>query len=278
MNPTRKIKEVLIQFIMSCGFVIRRYNPRDPLLRCSLQGSLQAAGGIGFAPNTIIDIGAARGSWSREVEPIWPEARYILIDPLEENRDELKSVCSKLKHADYRIAAITDHTGNININVHPDLDGSSIFLEREENINGISREVRTLTVDDLVAEMHLEPPFLLKADVQGAEMKVLIGAKRAWPAIDMIILEVLLFDIYQGNNPQIYDMMSHLKSHGFVVWDIFGMGYRMLDDALCQVDMVFVRDDGLFRRYQQYANQQQRREQLAALRRDHPRRLRDQEF
>ncbi|MBN2438699.1 MAG: FkbM family methyltransferase [Deltaproteobacteria bacterium] len=273
MNATDSIKELLKRIARRCGFVVQRYDPRHPPSRCSLQSSMRVAHAIGFAPETVIDVGAARGCWSAEVSTIWPESHYILIDPLEENQDDLKSVGKKLKHSDYRIAAMTDRSGNLTLNVHADLEGSSIFLEREDGINGMPREIESLTVDDLVSDMGLRPPILLKADVQGAEMQVIMGAKRTLPIVEMIILEVLLFDIYQGENPQLFDTVSYLKSNGFVTWDIFGMGYRMLDDALCQVDMVFVREGGLFREFHQYANRDQRQEQLAAIKRDNPKRL-----
>lgn len=268
-----KIKELLKRIARSHGFVVQRYNPREPLLRCTLDGSMSAARGAGFIPKTVIDVGAARGCWSAEVSSIWPDARYILIDPLEENRRELQNVCEKLKNADFRITAITDHSGKIRINVHPDLEGSTIFLEREENINGVPREVNSMTLDDLHAEMRFETPVLLKADVQGAEMQVLTGAAKSWPLFDMIILEVLLFDIYQGDNPQLHDVIYYLESKGFAAWDIFGMGYRMLDNALCQVDMVFVREDGIFRKVHKYATEEQRLVQLAAIKSANPKRV-----
>ncbi len=268
-----KIKEILKRIARHYGFVVQRYNPCESFLRCTLNGSMSAARGAGFTPKTVVDVGAARGCWSAEVSSVWPDARYILIDPLEENRQELDRVCGKLKNADFRITAITDHSGKIIINIHPDLEGSTIFLEREENINGVPREVNSMTLDDLHAGMRFENPVLLKADVQGAEMQVLTGAAKAWPLFDMIILEVLLFDIYQGNNPQLYDVIYYLKSKGFVVWDIFGMGYRMLDDALCQVDVVFVREDGIFRKVHKYATEKQRLDQLAAIKSANPKRF-----
>jgi FkbM family methyltransferase len=255
------------------GFVVQRYDPRNTLLRCSLKNSMTVARQIGFTPKSIIDVGAARGCWSAEVASIWPDARYILIDPLEENHQELKSVCCKLKNADYRVSAITDYSGTITINIHTDLDGSSIYLEREGNINGVPRDVTSITLDDLLADLRVESPILLKADVQGAEMKVLMGARQSLPLVDMIILEVLLFDIYQSKNPQMSDVIAYLKSKNFVTWDVFGMGYRMLDNALCQVDMVFVREDGLFRKVHQYATEEQRLDQLAAIKSANPKRF-----
>ena len=196
---SEKIKEILKRIARYYGFDVQKHDPRNSLLRCSLNGSMTVARGVGFTPKTVIDVGAARACWSAEVSSIWPDAHYMLVDPLEENHQELKCICRKLKNADYRIAAITDRSGKITINVHPDLDGSTIFLERENNINGVSRDITSITLDDLLAEMRFESPILLKADVQGAEMQVLLGATQSLPLIDMIILEVLLFDIYQGN-------------------------------------------------------------------------------
>jgi len=269
-----KFKRFLKGVARHYGFVVQRYDPKSLLERCSLNGSMAVAHGVGFTPETIIDVGAARGCWSEKVSSIWPDARYILIDPLEENQHELECVCSKLKKADIRIAAITDHSGKVTINVHPDLEGSTIFLERENNINGVPREVTSITLDDLFAEMKCEHPILLKADVQGAEMQVLTSATQMLPFVEMIILEVLLFDIYQGNNPQLHDVVDYLKAKNFVVWDIFGMGYRMLDDALCQADIVFVREYGSFRKDHRFATEAQRASQLEFLKSHNYKRVR----
>ena len=44
--------------------------------------------------------------------------------------------------------------------------------------------------------------------------------------------------------PQFFDMVHWMKQSRFVAYDIFGFHYRPLDNALCQVDMAFVREDG----------------------------------
>lgn len=89
----------------------------------------------------------------------------------------------------------------------------------------------------------------------------------------MVILEVLFFDIFQGHNKQFGEMVAFMHSKGFVVWDIFGLSYRRLDNACYQADMVFVREGGQFRAFHQYATPEQRREQLAYHREENPKRL-----
>jgi hypothetical protein len=115
-------------------------------------------------------------------------------------------------------------------------------------------------------------PILLKADVQGAEMRVLEGALPVLDKVEMIVLEVLLFDFFQGQNPQLHDVVGWLHEQGFVTWDIFGQGYRPLDHALSQVDMVFVKNAGMFRTKHEYASEEQRMCQFDAIAaRDHAR-------
>jgi FkbM family methyltransferase len=255
------------------GIEIKRYQEEISDERCSLLGSMRTAAALGFTPTTILDVGAARGLWSKEVAKVWPEAHYLMIEPLVENEAALWNICRALTRAEYRLSVASEKSGVNSINVHPDLDGSSLFLERELNINGLPRQVNALAIDSLEKELGLKGPFLIKADVQGAELKVLVGAKHVLPDTEMLVLEVVLYDIYQGKGPQLYDIVSYLKTKGFVAWDIFGNGYRMVDNALCQVDMVFVKEKGVFRKVHQYATEEQRLQQLASISKNSPERL-----
>jgi hypothetical protein len=53
----------------------------------------------------------------------------------------------------------------------------------------------------------------------------------------------------------------HMKNRGFVAYDISGLQYRPLDNALSQVDIAFVKEDGLFRQRHFYATPEQREAQ-----------------
>jgi len=247
------------------GIEIRRLPPAETRDRCSLLGSLRTACNAGFTPAAVLDIGAARGEWALRAATLWPEARYLLIDPLEENVAALSRAVQALGNADIRLAAVGRETGTVPIHVHPDLDGSSLFEEREEIVNGTVRSVPMTTVDHSVRECGLAGPFLLKADVQGAELAVIEGASATLARTELIILEVSLFDFFCGGAPQFENLVAAMGERGFVAWDVFAMKYRPIDGALAQADVAFVRRNGLFRRIQQYATDAQRREQLSRL-------------
>lgn len=264
---------ILKRLAAACGVEVRRLASGPNRDRCSLLASLQTAAAVGFAPATILDVGAARGAWSRQAAQVWPEAKFLLVDPLEENRAALAQAVGRLSDAAFQMAAVGREAGSTVMHVHSDLDGSSLYEEREEAVEGTTRSVGMTTVDRLVRDYALRAPLLLKADVQGAELAVVDGAELTLKQTELVVLEVSLFDFFRGAAPQLGELVAAMGERGFVVWDIFGMGYRPLDGALSQVDMAFVRREGMFRRFQQYATEEQRREQMARLARETPSRI-----
>lgn len=209
----------------------------------------------GFYPGTIIDIGVAYGTPG--LYGIFKDAKYMLIEPLAEWEAVCEDICDKY-NAEYIIAAAGKESGVITINVHPDLSGSSTYNETEgEHVDGSSREVNVVTVDELFVERNLKAPVIIKIDVQGAELDVLEGAKDVLGVSEIIILEVSLFQFFR-EGPQFYDIVHYMKQYGFVVYDIFGGDNRLLDNALGQIDLVFVKENGLFRKSHDYASRVQR--------------------
>ncbi|GAI90915.1 unnamed protein product, partial [marine sediment metagenome] len=65
------------------------------------------------------------------------------------------------------------------------------------------------------------------------------------------------------DGPQLFDIVAFLKQKGFVVYDIVGHNYRPLDDALAEVDIVFVKEKGMFRSSPLFASPEQRKRQFA---------------
>jgi FkbM family methyltransferase len=224
--------------------------------RNSLQGSLKHIKRLGFEPRTVLDVGAATGT--PELYTAFPKARHILIEPLEENRPRLEEVAKRYENAEYILAAATRKSGQITINVHPDLMGSSLYLEREDSdVNGSPRIVPAISLDELYRQGKIEGPCLLKVDVQGAELDVLSGSEQTLKVTEYAVLECSLFRFFE-EGPQLADIIDFMKERRFSVYDLFGVQYRLLDDSMSQVDIAFVKEDGVFRQSHAYATREQR--------------------
>lgn len=228
-------------------------------IRTSMYDCLQQAVINGLKPNTVIDVGTAYGTHA--LYNIFPNAKHILIEPLEEFIPHLDNIVSKLNNAEYIIAAAASTKGNIIINVHPDLVGSSVYKEEEDsNVNGFERAVNAITLDDICQNKKTSGPYLIKIDTQGSELDVIEGARTVLQDTEFVILEVSFFEFFKGA-PQIYDCITFMKQNGFVAYDIFDLQYRLLDRAMPQIDIAFVQGESYFRRFGFYANPEQRYKQ-----------------
>lgn len=254
------VKVTLRKLLNILGLEIHRVSQANSRhCRYSMQGCLQQAFENGLNPKTIIDVGAAKGTPA--LYKVFPKARHVLIEPLEEFAPCLDTLVGNLDNAEYILAAATSHPGSIVINVHPDLVGSSIYKEEEEsNVNGVERIIPAIQIDQLCLDKSTQGPYLIKIDTQGSELDVLRGALSILEETEFIILEVSLFEFFQ-DGPQIYDCMKFMNDHGFVAYDIFDLQYRLLDRAMSQVDIAFVKENSCLRKFHFYATEEQRNEQ-----------------
>ena len=226
---------------------MRRKKREVPLARILLHAKNR-----GFTPATVIDGGAAHGNWSRECSTIFPDAQYLLIEPLAEYEKDLQEVTRIIKRATVVPIVLKSESGAVPFNVHPDLEGSSLFMEQGGvEVNGLARTLPAETLDVIVREQVTSGPYFLKLDVQGAELEVLRGAEETLKNTEYVILETSLFAAYD-NVPLLHSVIAFMAERGFVPYDMLGLLYRPLDGALCQADVCFVKENGMFRKERAY--------------------------
>ena len=209
---------------------------------------------LGLAPQTVIDVGVGPGT--PDLYQGFPDARLLLVEPLEEWRAALEAV-QRARPTEVVIAAAGADTGELEIGVHRVRACSSMLGARRGD--GAEQERRTVPVvrlDDVAAERRLPAPFVLKADVEGAELAVLAGAREVLRETELVLLEVSLFELVPGA-PQFHDVVRWMDEHGFAVADIYNGHNRPLDGALAQLDVAFVQAEGRFRREHAYATPEQ---------------------
>ena len=257
------IRVVIRHLFNLLGFEIKKIqnNQWNGYQRNSQEGAVVNIKSLNFNPDFIIDIGAAFGDVTRILKRHFPNSKVILIEALSEYESTLRIVKKELSDTDYIITAVGSNEGSITFNVHPDLVGSSLMNETEgKEADGIPRTVPCTTLDAIKNKYQLNGKGILKIDVQGAELEVLKGASDILKNIEVIFMEVSLLGLFV-NGPQLSDVVDFMKKLGFVCYDIYGNQYRPLDGAACMIDMVFVKEDGFFRKFHHYATKEQRKQQ-----------------
>ncbi|MCH2177364.1 MAG: FkbM family methyltransferase [Mariniblastus sp.] len=204
---------------------------------------LQRLAHLGVKPERVIDIGASTGVWSWTASHVFPDAKYVLIDPLM-SRYEAKHrqyYLQGIAHHELIEAALSNQTGQTEILVSDDLYGSSLINVDTQIRSTHTSQVEVLRLDDLAREKSWTEKTVVKLDVQYAEHLVIDGGLDFIDKhVDALILELSL----EREHP-------HAKTYVEMVQMMRDLGYELVDEMegwrnpstgrLEQKDSVFVR-------------------------------------
>lgn len=204
---------------------------------------------LGLAPGSIIDVGVGTGT--RELYTAFPDARLMLVEPLEEWRGHLEAIARE-RPAVLAMAAAGPTAGEVQIAVHRAPVCSSMLGSRRGDGEQPGRSVAMVRLDDLVSQHAMPGPFVLKIDVEGGELEVMRGAPEVLSESELVLLECSLFELVPGM-PLLHEVIAWMNQNGFVVAELYNGHNRLLDGSLAQLDVAFVREDGRFRREHDYA-------------------------
>lgn len=207
---------------------------------CGFAKAFSRLAARGLVAEEIVDVGAAQGCWTRECMAVFPQARYLLADPLPANRGPLAKLAAENPRITVWNGAIGAAPGTLSMHVHG--DQSSAFMAADRSLGGPQTiEVPMRTLDSFLADGTLRRPTILKADVQGYELSVLEGARETLRHTSVVLLEVSFRRIYHGM-PLAHTVIGVLAEHGFRIADFCSYAQRGRDHALLQSDILFVKE------------------------------------
>ena len=143
--------------------------------------------------------------------------------------------------------ALMDVPGHMEITV-PENEYTATLMDARAKDAGEPRiSVEVSTLDAQLRDRLDGETVLLKTDCQGADLKVVQGGTEVLKACDVVIMETSLYRFWGDHHPDFYEIVSYMKTQGFVVFDILGGTFKPSNRALGQVDLAFVKEDGELR-------------------------------
>ena len=205
---------------------------------CSMEAGLRRAGARLPKIGTVIDIGAAAGKWTRLARPHFPEARFLLIEPLRERVPELEAIRAVDQRVEFVSAIAGAEPGEAALFIAEDLDGSGVA----DSPGSTTRTVAVTTIDREVTARNLPAPYFIKLDTHGYEVPILEGARATLAQTALLMIEAYNFQLTAGclRFPQ---LCARLEELGFLPCDVIEPARRPGDLALWQMDLVFARAD-----------------------------------
>jgi len=219
----------------------------DILFAKTMEGAIARLKNRDYSINTVLDIGASNGSWSKMVIEYYPNAYYFLFEAQNPHEAKLIEFTRNYPNSSYVLAAAGEREGEIFFD-NGDLFGG---LASEDPLEGTCIVVPVTTVAREVARNGLTPPFLLKLDTHGYEVPILEGAAKVLDQTSIIIVECYNFQL-TDKSLKFYEMCTYLNNKGFAPIDMVDILYRKFDNALWQMDIVFVRKDSKEFLYRDY--------------------------
>lgn len=202
---------------------------------------------LGFNPGQIIDVGAYEGEWTKVITQLFPDSNILMCEAMPSKEDKLKQlVNSKIN---YEIGVLGAQVGKEVF--FAEIETASSVLEEEAAVhNRVAR--KTTTLNTILNERKITKVDLIKLDVQGYELEVLAGFDNYLQNTEAILAEASLIEIHKGV-PLVRDVINFMGSRGFVLYDICSVSTRRpIDNALWQTDLLFVKENSVFRKDKRY--------------------------
>ena len=192
----------------------------------------------GFTPHAAIDVGAYSGEWTRTLLRFFPNAQVLMIEPQAKMRTQLEALCSS--NSSLQLAPTLLGPEVAERVAFYENDSASSVLRDVNHDDPAHRVVAMTTLDVLVVEKNFPAPDLIKLDVQGYEIQILEGATQTLKSAQVILMEINLIQIYE-EAPLAHSAIQYMADRDFRVYDIGTFFHRPYDNALWQLDMLFVR-------------------------------------
>jgi FkbM family methyltransferase len=129
--------------------------------------------------DVLFDVGAYVGWYSADFASKVPESKAYAFEPIPECRKELNKNIANLKNVFVYSFGLSDKTDFVDFYISEREPGTASMAPLEEDRFGPSTVIKKLvtTLDEQCCEYH-PTPNIIKIDVEGAELLVLVGAKR----------------------------------------------------------------------------------------------------
>ncbi len=202
----------------------------------TLEGLLKSLKKKGLRLETIFDVGAYQGLWSKNVSNyVSKKAKFYLFEPNQYHNPKIEK--TGYKYFNYLL-------GKIDGEEVPFFSilgtGDSMYREVGPIYKNILPKLTTIrSLDSVIRENNLPNPDFLKLDTQGSDLDILKGAPKALKEAKLVIIEVPIV-IYNLNAPFIGEILEFMDLSDFTPIGVTEVHIRK--KVFIQIDIAFLQN------------------------------------
>ncbi|CAK9051592.1 Hypothetical protein SCF082_LOCUS28315 [Durusdinium trenchii] len=206
---------------------------------------------LGFEARHVLDIGAHVGNWTTDALEVFPSARFLMIEANPLHRPQLEAIGQPFVIA--LLAAKGNESRQFHSTRYQITTGASMFRERSDLFVdprfAETLVLRTRSLDEVVSEVFRGERCcdLLKADVQGAELTVLLGGLKTLSQAQLVLLEAPVLPYNEGA-PSFSEVIAFMAAHHFELVDVADATYSEGVFRVLHLDLLFAPRSSRLRR------------------------------
>ena len=194
---------------------------------------------LGYTPSTILDIGAYKGEWTKDMLKIYPDSKYYLIEA--NDHRTIDSLANIRNIHIYKNTILNDKIQEVDW-YQNHKTGDSMFKENTQFYKDTTPTKRTsIDLNTFLINNNIDlsnEDIFIKIDCQGAEIPILKGSSNILHKVNFILLELPFFGKYNSNVPTFLEHIKFMETINFIPFDITSILYSK--NFTMQLDMVFI--------------------------------------
>jgi FkbM family methyltransferase len=195
---------------------------------------------LGFNPTHIVDIGANRGTWTRNALQYFPDAYYSLFEPQAYLAASFNDLLKNPK-VKFHAKGVGATSGMMDLTTSDRDDSFSFSFSADQAREWGVRQVKApvVSLDEYLPTLNLPQPDLIKIDAEGWDLEVLKGAGESVERAEVVLLEASVMNKIFKNN--VNDVTSAMSELGFTFFDITDLNRTQKQNALWLMEIAFVK-------------------------------------
>lgn len=176
---------------------------------------------------TILDVGSNKGQFTLVARRLHPDSNITAFEPLPTAGDRFTRVFAKNQGVVLHRVALGSRSADAELNVSGQDDSSSLLpiTDLQEATfpgTGLSKlePVKVKRLGHLLSSADVPGPALMKVDVQGGELDVLMGAEDLLSAFDFVCVEVSFVEFYSGQ-PLAQQVLHFMEESSFALYGVY---------------------------------------------------------